>query len=281
MDDSDEMPAHDRVDTPPRSVGRVLQVLERLACSAQGETLSALSALMETPKTSLLNVLRGMQSDGYIKLENGFYRLGHQSYSLALAIVATGSSTDFQALARPFVERFVEEYGETTMLAVLNPEKNAAIYIEKIEAATSIRFAASVGSARPLYASAVGRVLLAFQPAEIIDSYLSSANLAALTLHTVTKKKDIRNKLKEIVVEGVAVSRGEVDTEVFGLAAPIFGAEGKVIAAISIGAPVARGEIKGKLLADALKKTAAAISRAIGYRERDATPRPRRRRMSE
>jgi len=280
MSETEALVATERADAPPRSVGRVLQILERLTCSPQGETLSALSALMETPKTSLLNLLRGMQSDQYIELENGFYRLGPQSYSLAMAVLATRQSTDFHSLARPFVTRFVEEYGETTMIAVLNPEKDAAIYVEKVEALASIRFAATIGSARPLYASAAGRALLAFQPPEVIDHYLNTANLVRLTQHTTTRKKDLRAKLKEIQTEGVAITRGEVDSETYGFAAPIFEADGTVIAVLAIGAPASRAEIKSKLLADALKKAAAEISRAIGFRDRDTAPRPRRRRLA-
>lgn len=252
---------------PPQSVARVLQILDALTCNPAGETLSGLSAMLHSPKTSLLNLLRGMIAENYVVQDGMFYQLGPQSFGLANAIVAAQGAPDLSAVARPFLRQLVDEVGETVVLAVLGPERDAAIYVEKIEAVASIRFSAPLGSRVPLYATASGRVLLAFRPATEIDAYLAKTRLVKISPATVTGKRELKAILHEVREEGVAIIRGEVESEVYGFAAPIFDANGQLAAAAVIGAPASRGAIKENILKKAVKKTAEAISRTNGYRD--------------
>jgi IclR family transcriptional regulator, acetate operon repressor len=98
------------------------------------------------------------------------------------------------------------------------------------------------GTTRPLYVSAGGLMLLAFQDPVFIDTYLRSVSLDPLTPRTITDVGKLRQRLQTIRRDGFAVSLGETVPGAAGVSAPIFNADGSVTAGLLIGAPLDRFE---------------------------------------
>jgi DNA-binding IclR family transcriptional regulator len=69
-----------------------------------------------------------------------------------------------------------------------------------------------------------------------VASILSAAPLERFTQRTVTDPAELQARLALIRKQGFAVSNGELDTGVLGIAAPIRAANGTVGAAISVAA---------------------------------------------
>lgn len=67
---------------------RVLHLLRLLAERPGGLSLAPLSAALEAPKTSVLSLLRGLTSHGYLQRSDGVYRLGPESLALGALLVA-------------------------------------------------------------------------------------------------------------------------------------------------------------------------------------------------
>ena len=147
-------------DAGPRALGRALEVLEALARRRDGATLSALSQRLGSPKSSLLYLLRPMTRLGYlVRNPDGRYRLGPAAFTLAMAAL---SNRELPELARPFLEDLVAKSGETALLATMAGDAEAAVYIDKVESQNPIRYGARIGERRPLYCSAIGKLLLAY-----------------------------------------------------------------------------------------------------------------------
>jgi DNA-binding IclR family transcriptional regulator len=98
------------------------------------------------------------------------------------------------------------------------------------------------GTTRPLYVSAGGLMLLAFQDPGFIDTYLRAVPLDPLTPRTITDVGKLRQRLQTIRREGFGVSIGETVPGAAGIAAPIFNADGSVTAGLLIAAPIERFE---------------------------------------
>src|SRR5690349_4842164 len=122
--------------TAPRSVLRIIQILEYLASSSDGYSLTALSEKLQTPKSSLLNLLRGLVAAHYVNYENNLYTLGAESYRLATTI---SGRRQFLPTARPFMQHLTEQSGETALMAVLTPDRNSIVYIDKVESSSPFR----------------------------------------------------------------------------------------------------------------------------------------------
>jgi DNA-binding IclR family transcriptional regulator len=225
--------------TGPRSLTRLLGLFDVLAKSKDGMTLAELNQALQSPKSSLLNLLRPLVIDGYLSCESGRYRLGPSIFRLAANIM---SVWNFSSTMRPYLEELAEKSQESVYLGVLDTVGNVITYVDAIESPKAVRFSVPIGAARPLYSTAAGRVLLAFGDPEWVDDYLKNIKLAAFTPYTVTSRKTLREELEKIRKTRISVSMGETFPESGAISAPIFGADGKLIAAIAIGSPVSRLE---------------------------------------
>jgi IclR family transcriptional regulator, acetate operon repressor len=222
-----------------RSAMRLVALFEALAKSEEGVSLAELSATTAAPKSSLLGILRSMVALEYMEHGHGLYRLGPKSFRLAADILAIRR---FPNLVRPIMQDLAARSGETVFLVVLDPLAQRVTYTEVIESANPLRYTVPTGTTRPLYSSAGGLMLLAYQEPAWIDAYIASTPLDPLTPRTTTDPGELRERLAEIRREGIGISLGETVPGAAGLAAPIFNADGSVTAGILIGAPLDRFE---------------------------------------
>lgn len=248
--------------TGPRSLIRILRIVEYLAAAPQGLTLAALSADLQSPKSSLLGLLRPMCNYGYIIHGDGRYVLGPAAYRLGVSIMPTLS---IARIAAPIMRDLAARSGETVLVATLDQDAGNAVYVEKIESARSIRYTVALGTARPLYCSAAGRVLLAFADPAYVTRYLKRAPFKPLTKQTLTRGADIRGLLSQIREQRLAITVGEVSTDVAGFAAPLFDREGQVIAALTMAAPVSRTLADPTAFATLIREAAESISFGLGH----------------
>ena len=247
--------AHD--DGSPRSVTRVLGLFAAITHSADGLTLARLSAELDSPKSSLLTLLRPLVAQGYLTHEGGVYRLGPAIFRLAADILSTRS---FPKLIRPFMQQLVERSQESVYLAVIDRNARCVTYVEGIESPQPVRYMAPLGSPRPLYCSAAGRLLLAYSNHDWREQYLKRTPLKAVTDRTLTDRAKLREELEKIRKTGLAISIGEAVPGAAGLAAPVFDTHGNAAAALLIGAPVDRFERELPALRKLMKEVAAQAS---------------------
>jgi IclR family transcriptional regulator, acetate operon repressor len=222
-----------------RSAMRLVQLFEALAKSEEGVSLAELSTTIAAPKSSLLGILRSMVALGYMEHGHGLYRLGPKSFRLAADILAIRR---FPNLVRPILQDLAARSGETVFLVVLDHLAQRVTYADVIDSANPVRYTVPTGTTRPLYASAGGLMLLAFQEPAWIDAYLGSTPLEPLTPRTTTDPDRLRERLAAIRGDGFAISLGETVPGAAGLAAPIFNADGSVTVGILIGTPSDRFE---------------------------------------
>lgn len=241
----------------PRSLSRVIGLFHVIADGSEGMSLAKLSAKLGAPKSSLLTLLRPLVSADYLAHDGGLYRLGPSIFRLASDIL---SSRSFTHLVRPFMLQLVERSNESVYLALLDRPGLCVTYVEGIHSPQAVRYMAPIGAPRPLYCSAAGRLLLAYQEDAWRNNYVRTAKLKAVTEHTLTSRAQLRGELEKIRRAGVAVSIGEAVPGAAGLAAPIFDTNGNALAALLIGAPANRFERELPALRKLIKEVAAKAS---------------------
>jgi DNA-binding IclR family transcriptional regulator len=246
----------------PRSLTRLLGLFDALAKKSDGMTLADLNGVLESPKSSLLNLLRPLVVEGYLTHTQGQYRLGPTAFRLAATMM---SAWNFPKMARPYLEELAERSKETVYIGVLDRAAQVITYVDAIQSAHSVRYAITVGITRPLYCTAAGRVLLTFADEKFRDNYLRSIKLARLTPNTLTDRKELLKELDKIRRAGVAISVSQLFEGSAGISAPIYASEGQVIAAIAIGAPADRFESEMPKLRDIILD----VSRRLSGEQRE------------
>ena len=253
---------HNR-DAGPRALGRALEVLEALARRRDGATLSGLSRRLGSPKSSLLYLLRPMTRLGYlVRSPDGRYRLGPAAFTLAMAAL---SNRELPEMARPFLEDLAATSGETALLATMAGDAPVAVYIDKVESQNTVRYTARIGERRPLYCSAIGKLLLAYLSPAKRQEYVKTTRLKALTPKTPVTRAALRRELDEIRNTGLSVSVDEITQGAAGLAAPIFDRRGQVVAGLVLGAPSQRVLAEQPRLAALVIESARELSRVMGF----------------
>lgn len=247
----------------PRSPVRVMQIVEALAEAPEGVSLALLAERLAIPKTSLLNHLRVMVGTGHVALQDARYVLGPSAIRLG-TIIAAGSSV--LAAMGPVTQRLAEDSGETTLIAMLDEGSRQAVYIKVLEGRQPIRYSRAVGTRRPLYCTAVGRALLAFQGEAYIRAYLGETKIERFNARTVTDRGRLTKILGQVCAERLALTSEEHTEGVGGIASPVFDRSGQVRYAIGIGVPSARVVLDRRRLSRLVLAAAEDASWALGAR---------------
>ena len=221
----------------PKAITRVLDLLVLLAGKQDGMSLAELSAIMTVPKSTFIDTLRGLCDMHYLSCQEGRYRLGPAAYHFASRIVRHWSAPE---LVRSLVKQLAAETRESVGFAIADWEIGQAIYTEASNSPQPVRYAMQAGLRAPLYASAAGRVLMAFAGPEQVDDYLARAHLRQLTDSTRTDPDAIRVSLAEIRKQGYCASFGEMLSDTAALAVPVMGPDGDMLGALILAAPLAR-----------------------------------------
>jgi DNA-binding IclR family transcriptional regulator len=251
----------------PQSVTRVIRILEALCSSPGPMSLATLSRMLDTPKSSLAALLRGLADEDFIIPEDGAWRLGPGAFGLGSALLEARRGLTSSDLIRVGMKRLAERSGETVLFAVRDGSGDTTTYIDVIESRNSVRFSVSVGDRRPLYATASGRALLAAGSDEELHAYLDRLEPEKLTPHSETSKRGLAEVIAAARAAGFAQTIDQAADGVTGTAAVIRAAGGRVLGAVVVAAPNLRSHDRLAELARLVPAEAEAISRSLGFRE--------------
>jgi DNA-binding IclR family transcriptional regulator len=143
--------------------------------------------------------------------------------------------------------------GHTVHLAVLDGP--SALVIERLTGTRTIPTRHSPGARVPLHCTAVGKALLAYAPASLVDEVMT--DLRRHTVYTLTDPRVLHRQLDDIRRTGLARSAQEHRLGVSSAAVPVTGPEG-VVAAIALLAPLTSPRLPGAV--PHLRAAAASVS---------------------
>lgn len=211
-------------------------------------------------RSTAYRYLQSLTSSGFIEEQQpAGYRLGPRVFELArLARKGVGLSE----IARPVMRELVETVGEAALLT--RRAGATVVCLEREETDHPVRLSYERGHVLPINAGAAALVLLAWASDKEITEVIEQSGLPRFTGATVTDADVLRERLAEIKASGVAVTRGELDADVLGVAAPIRDENGDVVAAVSIAALSHRvPEDRVPEVASAVEAAAAAITERL------------------
>jgi DNA-binding IclR family transcriptional regulator len=149
-------------------------------------------------------------------------------------------------------------------LAIL--DKDEALYIEKTEPPGFIRLNTWVGKRNKLHCSAVGKALLGYLSEAESRKLCPPSSLTRRTNRTITSLTVLLADLAKVRLRGYAIDDGEDEAEGRCVAAPVFCADGKVVASVSVSGTMTQIDVhKLDALGKLVRNYAAQISGRLGY----------------
>lgn len=243
-------------------LGKVALLLDRLA-EEQELGAARLAELIGEPRSTVYRLLANLQQLELVEpgSRRGTYRLGLKLFRLGSTVLAR---FDERQAAFPVMERIHEATGETVFLCIRRGHE--AVCIERIDGRWVQSMALRLGGSLPLHVGAAPRALLAFEPREFWEAYVSRGPLTAPTPHTPTGREQLVAALETIRRVGYAVSDEDVVLGMAAVGAPIFDYRRRIRAALSMSGP--RPTILGEnadASRDLVTEGALEISRALGF----------------
>jgi DNA-binding IclR family transcriptional regulator len=195
---------------------------------------------------------------GWLDKPEDRYRIGNRLFEISgLAPIRH----ELREAVLPFLQDLYQAAKTTVQLGVL--EGTQILVVDKITGHRPMPMLSQVGGTIPAYCSALGRAILAYSPAAVVDRVLD-AGMPARTPRTLTSPVAVRRELAAIPDRGWATEREEGNIGVNCVAGPIFGPLGGIVAALSVTGPT--GAVRPDRLGPAVRLAAAAASRAYSSR---------------
>ena len=180
-----------------------------------------------------------LQKLGYVDSDGRYFFLRAKTLEIGYAYL---SSQPWWKSAQDVAEDLAKQLGISVAVGVL--ERDVVLYVAY---GLPDRFALSgrtIGTKLPAYASAIGRVLLAYSDNRQLQEYLASAQLQQLTPATQTDVDRFRLMLEDVAHNGFALVDQELQLGLKTLAVPIHNRSGEVVASMSIDLSSLAGSIE-------------------------------------
>jgi IclR family KDG regulon transcriptional repressor len=241
------------------SVANSIRLLTSFSGDEDELAITTLAQRLGLAKSTVHRLASTLTAAGFLEQnsDTGRYRLGVALFELGALV---RRRMDVANVARPHLRELLEKTGETVQLGIV--DHYSVLYVYEMESRRAIRMAAAVGARAPLHCTAVGKVLLAFQPADYIRETLERG-LTGFTDKTVTEGDEVLSLLDEVRMRDYAVDDEESEVGLRAVAAPVRNQNGGVIAALGVAAPVQR---MNKRVMQTTVPTVMAIAQAVSTR---------------
>jgi len=249
-----EPPAHGTA-----SVDRGADLLVRVLESEQPVALTDLASASGIPKSTASRIVSALERRGLIEQDGQRGRL--RPGPAILRVAERGMlERNMVELARPSLDLLAEASGETINLAV--PAGHGVEHVAQVDSRHFLGTGQWLGRLVDYHCTAVGKVFLAFgratMPTEQLESHAPG---------TITDPRRLSSEVDGVRALGFATAIDELEPGLAAMAAPVRGARGEVVAALSITGPTLRMTPPRILeLQPILIDEARMLSRRLGHR---------------
>ncbi len=237
---------------------RVVRVLGSFGDGAP-LTVSQLARRADLPLATAHRLAGELLGHGLLERgSDGRLRVGVRLWELA---APAPRALGLREAAMPYMEDVQAVTRQHVQLSVL--EGDEVLFIERLSARNAVVNLSQIGRRLPAHVSSSGLVMLASAPPELQERALARP-MQASTPRTIVDPDRLRRALAEVRRVGYAVSVGAVHLDATGIAVPVHGPGGAVVAALAVVVPSADAQPRQHV--STLLAAARGISRTLGAR---------------
>jgi DNA-binding IclR family transcriptional regulator len=219
-----------------RAVDRALDILLCFTKQTPQLTMTQIAEQVGMNKSTVHRLLATLEKKRFVQRDpaTGLYQLGIRLLQMAYL---TLEHNDLRHYAAPFLRQLCEQHRETITLSILDGAD--LVFLDVVESPQRVKLAASTGQRLPAFATAAGKILLAFSSKEIVQKVLDHG-MQSFTQQTIRSQEDYLKNLDMTRDQGFAISVQEYEEGINAVAAPILDANGHPIAAVTVAGPAYR-----------------------------------------
>jgi IclR family transcriptional regulator, pca regulon regulatory protein len=240
------------------SLARGLAVIQAFSTQKRQLTISQVSAKTGFSRAAVRRCLYTLIKLGFAGSDDS------HNFFLQPRVLALGhsyiSSMPLAASAQPVLDHVSQVLHESCSIATL--EGLDIIYVARANVTRIMSIDLGVGSRLPAFCTSMGRVLLANLPPAELESFFERVQLTRHTSRTIVTAEKLRQALRLVARNGYSLVDQELEIGLRSMAVPIENPNGKVVAALNVGAHAQRlsiQELQNKFLPQ-LRATARELS---------------------
>ena len=222
-----------------KTAARTLDLFEAFTGECKPLSLSDLARAIGAPVSSCFGLVKTLENRGYL-YSVGARRAFYPTRKMLDNVRRIAAHDPLADIARPVLEVLGRQSGETVLFSRRAGE--SVVYVDVIESAHKIRYAAQAGEFFPIHCSASGKAILASMPEVERREFVAGLRLDRVTSSTITKKTALLKELAVSLERGWFVNRGEHVEDVMAIAVPVR-VHGE-ICAMGVAGPIQRIEAK-------------------------------------
>jgi len=240
------------------SVGKAISLLTAFSDTDGGATLTELARVAGVPKSTAHRLLGVLRDAGLVDRDGMDWYLCTPMLRLGTLALRGGAGV-LREVALPYLSELYELTHENVHLGVL--DSTEVVYLDKIYGHHSTSTPSRVGSRLYAHTSGLGKAILSRSDTAAVRRVLNGG-LRPATARSITLPGMFVRQLEVARHEGVAFDREECRDGLVCVAAPILGASGRAVAAISVAGSARTLKIDN--IAGAVRGAAAQVSRKAG-----------------
>lgn len=220
-----------------QSVEKALRLLQALDMHGDWIGVRELARQLKLSPPTTHNLLKTLVAAGFAETNPAT-----RQYRLGLTAIRLGAGFDpltaMRQLVHPSIEALSKEFNETVVASAWQDDQ--AVVVDWIQADNPLSVSHNHGIIEHPYIFASGRVLLAYQSAEVQTRFAQREDLSSLGPDAPRNATELREALAQIRAEGFAITENVANSGVIALGAPVFDARGQLLLAIGCSAPISR-----------------------------------------
>ncbi len=246
------------------SLVRGLKILSTFTVKRPALKVSEIAELANLDQATVFRFVYTLEHLGYLIRDEETKRY-HQGVRMLSLSLPAREGIVVNEVALPSMVELSKHINETVKLAILDGLE--VVMVGVVEIQDKLVYRTPIGHRLPIHCTALGKVLMAFQPVETWDSLISQIEFIQRTDKTIIDPQKFRECLVETREQGYAIQDGEQILGLSSLAAPIFDSYGKIVAGINVSGLLFQilGQDKLNNIINELINTAKVISAKLGY----------------
>ncbi len=217
-------------------IARVSRLLDSLAAHDGPLNLKALADATGLHPSTAFRILASLIEHGFVERSTaGHYWLGVRLLRLGNRV---HGQLDLRREARPIMERLHDRTGEAVNLSVR--EGDEVIYVERATTPRIMRVEQVIGGRAPLHVTAAGKLFLADEGVAACRDYIERTGLPARTPYSIADPDRLCRSVRDISRQGYALDDQEAELGVGCIGTPVRDASGRLVAGLSVSAPIER-----------------------------------------
>lgn len=211
------------------SLAKGLRVLRTFNDGPDKMTLSDVARASDLPRAGARRLLLTLHALGYMKTDGKYFELSPKVLELGFSYLA---SQDWLSIASPVLEGLRDELDEAVSVTTL--EGSEVVYVARFPVDRVMTMAMDIGSRKPAYCTAMGRVLLGGLPETKVREILNNSDMQQFTERTLHELNDVTAAICDVRQRGYCLIDRELEKSLVAISVPLMNHKGKMLAAVNV-----------------------------------------------